>query len=189
MNIAFQILYNYIMSKSLKKRKEYDTYIDIEEISSKVKPRILKILSDMGYHLLNMELKRGKVLTLEIEIFSKDRNISLKDCEKVSNVVSRVLDIEDPIPLSYNLVVSSPGVNRVLKNTREYEIFAGREVEVRVRNFSNYNLDKDTFTARLLGVDGDVVKFEIPEREVWIDLSDITYVKLHFDLGKYFGGV
>ncbi|MCS7299156.1 MAG: hypothetical protein RMJ37_04225 [Spirochaetia bacterium] len=177
------------MSKSLRKQKEHDTYIDIEGISSMVKPKILKVLSDMGYHLLNMELKRGKVLTLEIEIFSKDKNISLKDCEKVSNVVSRVLDVEDPIPLRYNLVVSSPGANRVLKNTREYEMFAGRDVEVKVKNFSSYNLTKDTFTAKILGVDGDVVKFEFSDREVWIDLSDITYVKLHFDLGKYFGGV
>lgn len=176
------------MSKSLRKQKEHDTYIDVEGITNTVRPKILKVLNDMGYHLLNMELKRGKVLTLEIEIFSKDRNISLKDCERVSNVVSRVLDIEDPIPFRYNLVVSSPGANRVLKNTREYEIFAGREVEVKVKNFSSYNLTKDTFTAKILGVDGDVVKFEFPEREVWIDLSDIVYVKLHFDLGKYLGG-
>ncbi|MEN2997981.1 MAG: hypothetical protein ABDH28_02960 [Brevinematia bacterium] len=163
-------------------------YVDAEEIRSKVLPGITKIVEEMGYELVELKVRKGKVLSLEIEIYSRERNISLRDCERVSSVVSRVLDMEDPIPVRYNLVVSSPGVDRVFRSEREYRIFTGREVEVKVNNFQNYNLSREVNTGKLIGIDNDVVKFEINGREVWVDFSDIVYTKLYFDVGKYFGG-
>ncbi|MFN4245311.1 MAG: ribosome maturation factor RimP [Brevinematia bacterium] len=179
------------MSKNLNRgKKEKDVYFDLEEIKDKILlPKISKILCDMGYDLVNLEIKKGRTINLEIEIYSKNRSISLKDCEKVSNVISRILDIEDPIPLSYNLVVSSPGVNRKLKSLREYEIFSGCEVEVKINNFESYNLKKDLNIGVLVGVDGDIIKFNIDDREVWVDVSDIAYTKLYFDVSRYFGGM
>ena len=178
------------MSKSLnRKDKKTYTYIDTEEIKNEILPKVTKLLKEMGYELVDLEIRKGKSINLEIEIYSKNKNISLKDCEKVSNIISRMLDLEDPIPVSYNLVVSSPGVNRKLKNLKEYEIFSGRDVEVKISNFENYNLKSELSIAKLIGIDKDIVKFDIDGKEVWIDISDIIYTKLHFDVSKYFGGV
>ncbi len=178
------------MSKSLnRKDKKTYTYIDTEEIKNEILPKVTKLLKEMGYELVDLEIRKGKSINLEIEIYSKNKNISLKDCEKVSNIISRMLDVEDPIPVSYNLVVSSPGVNRKLKNLKEYEIFSGRDVEVKISNFENYNLKSELSIAKLIGIDKDIVKFDIDGKEVWIDISDIIYTKLHFDVSKYFGGV
>ncbi|MCX8029134.1 MAG: hypothetical protein N2712_03970 [Brevinematales bacterium] len=176
------------MSKSLKRDRDEGSYIDIESIKSKINPKIQKLVKDMGYEVVDIDIKRGKTLVFEVEIYSKNKSISLKDCEKVSNVISRLLDVEDPIPTRYNLLVSSPGVDRVFRNPNEYEIFAGKEVEVKLNNFSSYNLSKDVFIAKLIGIEGDVVKFDYNGNEVWVDLSDIVYTKLYFDAKKYFGG-
>ncbi len=177
------------MSRSLKKedRNTYE-YLDVEEIKNKITPKIAKIIKEMGYEFVSIDIKKGKKINLEVEIYSKDHNVSLKDCEKVSNVISRILDVEDPIPVMYNLLVSSPGVNRTLKNEREYEIFSGREVEFKVLNYENYNLDKSENRGILLGIEGDVVKFDLGGKEVWIDISDLAYTRLYFDVSKYFGG-
>jgi ribosome maturation factor RimP len=52
------------------------------------------------------------------------------DCEFVSRAVSAVLDAEDPIPGSYELEVSSPGVERKLGKWQDWQRFAGKKVKV-----------------------------------------------------------
>lgn len=177
------------MSRTSRKEvSSEETYFDAEGVRNKLYPKILKIVRDMGYELVDFTIKKGKQVQVEVEIYLKHRDISIKDCEKVSNVISRVLDVEDLIPVRYNLLVSSPGADRVIKNEREYDIFSGREVEVKVKNFTSYNLDKELNIGTLLGIDNDVVKFEINGKEVWIDISDIEYTSLYLDVDKYFGG-
>lgn len=176
------------MSSRIRKERSTYKHFDVDEVKSKVLPKVVNAVRDMGYELVGFEVKRGRTVSLEVEIYSRERGITLRDCEKVSSVVSRILDVDDPIPVRYNLLVSSPGADRVLKSEREYDIFAGREVEVKVNNFSSYNLAKEVNVGRLVGIEGDVVKFEIDGKEVWIDFSDVVYTKLYFDFGRYFGG-
>ena len=59
--------------------------------------------------------------------------IGLGDCEKVSQAVSALLDVEDPIPGHYDLEVSSPGWNRRLTKAAHFERFAGETVKVEMR--------------------------------------------------------
>lgn len=184
----FCIIKDIYVKKFKKEDRNTYEYLDVEEIKNKITPKIAKIIKEMGYEFVSIDIKKGKKINLEVEIYSKDHNVSLKDCEKVSNVISRILDVEDPIPVMYNLLVSSPGVNRTLKNEREYEIFSGREVEFKVLNYENYNLDKSENRGILLGIEGDVVKFDLGGKEVWIDISDLAYTRLYFDVSKYFGG-
>lgn len=56
--------------------------------------------------------------------------ITLDDCQAVSNALSALLDEEDPIPYSYYLEVSSPGVDRPLVREEDYRRFAGQQVKV-----------------------------------------------------------
>ncbi|MGB9622038.1 MAG: ribosome maturation factor RimP [Brevinematia bacterium] len=177
------------MSKTFRRNvPSEEIYFDVQVVREALYPKILKIVKDMGYELVDFTIKKGKSVVVEVEIYLKHRDISIKDCEKVSNVISRALDVENLIPVRYNLLVSSPGVDRVFRNTREYDVFSGKEVEVKIKNFESYNLTKEVNVGTLLGIDGDVVKFKIGEREIWVDLSDIEYTRLYFDIDKYFGG-
>jgi len=53
--------------------------------------------------------------------------ISHSDCERVSQQLSVILDVEDliPGPAGYTLEVSSPGMDRALKKPADFERFRG----------------------------------------------------------------
>ena len=60
--------------------------------------------------------------------------ISHSDCERVSQQLSVMLDVEDLVPgPSYTLEVSSPGVERKLTKPRDFERFVGKKVKVALR--------------------------------------------------------
>jgi ribosome maturation factor RimP len=56
--------------------------------------------------------------------------IGVEDCERVSRELSALLDVEDPIAVPYQLEVSSPGADRILRTPAHYGRFAGERVHV-----------------------------------------------------------
>jgi ribosome maturation factor RimP len=86
-----------------------------------------------------------------------DDSVSIEDCEHVSRELGTLLDVEDPLPWTYTLEVSSPGLDRPLRDAADYERFAGRLAKVVTAG----PVDNQTaFEGRLRGVDGDAVLLE-----------------------------
>ncbi len=173
---------------NIKKDREA-LYFDAKEVRNSLYPEVLKIVSDMGYELVDFDVRHGKKVEVSLEIYHKEKNISIRDCEKVSNVISRVLDVKDLIPVSYNLVVSSPGADRVLRTDRDFEIFVDRDVEVRIKNYDHYGLTSDYVVGKLVGKEGEIVKVFSEGKEIWFDFSDVRNIRLYFDIHKYLRGV
>ncbi|AGK97447.1 ribosome maturation factor RimP [Clostridium pasteurianum] len=72
------------------------------------------IVMELGYEFYYLEfVKEDGENYLRVYIDNKN-GIGLDDCEKVSRRISEILDGEDPIPDSYYLEVSSPGIFRTL---------------------------------------------------------------------------
>ncbi len=94
-------------------------------IEEKVKKLVKPVVENMGYRLFDVEFKpeRGWVLRI---IADKEGGITIKDCENISKKISALLDVEDIIPFSYFLEVSSPGLDRELTKPEHYEFFVGR---------------------------------------------------------------
>lgn len=89
-------------------------------------------VSQMGYELVDVEFQKEQgnwVLTLYID---KDGGVTLEDCERVSREVEPLIDEKDPIAQSYYLSVSSPGLDRPLKNERDYTRSMGKDIVVRL---------------------------------------------------------
>jgi ribosome maturation factor RimP len=84
--------------------------------------------------LVDAEYQRepgGTVLRLFID---RDGGVSLDDCQSASRMLEPVFEsqgIDELIPGPYNLEVSSPGLFRALKRTRDYERALGRRVKIR----------------------------------------------------------
>ena len=84
-----------------------------------------------------------------------EESVSIEDCEQVNREMSTILDVEDPLPFAYTLEVSSPGLDRPLRDARDYARFAGRLAKVVVSQAID---NQKAFEGRLRGVDeGDVL--------------------------------
>jgi len=107
------------------------------------------IIENMGLELLDVEFtsEEGRTI-LRVTIYEPD-GVTLDDCVAVDRTVGPILDELDPIPGSYNLEVSSPGLERRLKRDKEYQIFSGRLCRVNLYGPVN---GKRTFEGILLGL-------------------------------------
>jgi len=87
--------------------------------------------SRQGVEVVDVEYvkERGEYF-LRVYI-DKPGGVGLDDCEAFSELMGELLDAVDPIPGSYSLEISSPGIERPLKKERDFERFAGRLVAIK----------------------------------------------------------
>ena len=100
-----------------------------DELRSLLEPTV----ENMGYELVDLEFRIGGRDGVVRAFIDHPDGITLDDCEKVSRVISALLDIEDPLPGHYNLEVSSPGLDRKLTKVEHFQRFAGETVKVQMR--------------------------------------------------------
>lgn len=124
-------------------------------VAEKVNDMVLPIVESKAFELVDVEyLKEGSNWYLRIYI-DKDGGITIEDCESVSKEVSDLLDKVDPIPNSYILEVSSPGLERPLKKDNDFEKYKGETVEIKL--FSPFE-GKNIYEGELVGLrDGNII--------------------------------
>ncbi|MFZ0470221.1 MAG: ribosome maturation factor RimP [Thiogranum sp.] len=128
----------------------------------------------LGFELVGVEFIHGKSGLLRVYIDHPD-GISVDDCQAVSHQVSGVLDVEDPIRGEYTLEVSSPGLDRPLFQARDFERFAGNQVNVRLLAPVN---GRRKFKGVLGGLrDGQVV-LQMDDEELVVALDEIDRARL-----------
>jgi len=90
--------------------------------------------------------------------------ISHSDCERVSQQLSVILDVEDliPGPAGYTLEVSSPGMDRALKKPADFERFSGRLAKI---STSEPVGEMKFFEGRLAGFADGKVRMELKGKE------------------------
>lgn len=133
------------------------------------------VVGAMGYELLGVEFHPqpgGALLRLYID---RDGGITLDDCQRTSEQVSGVLDVEEPIAGHYVLEVSSPGVDRPLFSADQFARHAGSRVRIQIEAALD---GRRKFTGRLLGVRGDQVVIEEDGNEIGIPLEQIEKARL-----------
>ena len=137
---------------------------------------IVPSLEAMGYRIVRTVFTGGRGATLQVMAErADDTAMSVDDCSLVSQTVSALLDVADPIAESYQLEVSSPGIDRPLFRPEDYERFAGFEAKLELHQ----PLDgRRRFRGRLLGLDGDAVKVNLGAEIVRLPFAGIARAKL-----------
>lgn len=134
-----------------------------------------------GLELVNLEwagpVGRG---VLRLIIDRPDGAVSHRDCEVMSRQLGTLLDVEDLVEGRYTLEVASPGLDRRLYKPADYDRFRGRRVKVRLRQPAP-GLGRK-FQARLGGLAGGVVSFEVDGHAVEVPYDDIDAVNLVVEL-------
>lgn len=133
-------------------------------------------LAATGFEVVRVLFMGQHRPVLQIMIERSDRRaLSVDDCAEVSRTVSALLDVEDVIPGSYTLEVSSPGIDRPLTRPEHFARFAGFEAKLETR----FPLDgRKRFTGRLLGLEGERVRIATAEGEMALPLADVQRAKL-----------
>ena len=112
----------------------------------------------LGFDLVAVELGGGRShRTLRVYIDCRG-GITVDDCADVSRHLSALLDVEDPLPGSYTLEVSSPGLDRPLVSPDDFRRFRGETIKVRMHAPV---AGRRNFTGRLLDVVDDHVVVEV----------------------------
>src|ERR1700691_3510039 len=83
------------------------------------------VLADLGYRLVRVRISGAAGCTVQIMAERPDGTMTIEACEAASRALSPVLDVADPIEGSYQLEISSPGIDRPLVRRSDFERYAG----------------------------------------------------------------
>lgn len=142
-----------------------------------------RVARSEGLEVFDVEWKIGKQRFLRVYL---DRlpgpdnpeglGVSHNDCQRVSEQLGVILDVEDLVPgPSYILEVSSPGLDRKLIKPADYARFVGRRAKV----WLNEPVGNQKFLeARLAGYEDGQVKLTVRDREIAVPYSAIQKANL-----------
>jgi ribosome maturation factor RimP len=124
-------------------------------------PKPAAVISDAVGQFLRQD--SGQVGAAEV-VHDPYPKISHADCERVSQQLSVILDVEDliPGPAGYTLEVSSPGMDRALKKAADFERFKGRLAKI---STSEPVGEAKYFEGRLAGFADGKVRMELKGKE------------------------
>jgi ribosome maturation factor RimP len=134
------------------------------DVVQRVREAAARVAASHGLDIFEVQFRReaqGMVLRVLIDrpgpSATADESVSVEDCAGVSRDLSALLDVEDLVATAYVLEVSSPGLDRPLRQIDDYRRFAGRRAKIVMSD----PVDGQTyFKGRLGGTDGDVVVIE-----------------------------
>jgi ribosome maturation factor RimP len=101
----------------------------VNDLEERVRSLAEPVLSKHGAELVDVQVRRGRTQLVRI-VADQPGGISLDVCARVSEELSRLLDVDDPIQGRYTLEVTSPGLDRPLRTETDFRKNAGRNVKV-----------------------------------------------------------
>ncbi|HWQ88425.1 MAG TPA: ribosome maturation factor RimP [Desulfitobacteriaceae bacterium] len=126
-------------------------------VEERVRVLVEPVIKAKGLELDDVEyVKAGAYWYLRLFI-DKDGGVDIDDCSRASHAVSELLDKSDIIRQSYILEVSSPGLERSLKKTEDFERYRGKLVAVET---NKPHKGYQEFSGYLLGLENEEIILE-----------------------------
>jgi ribosome maturation factor RimP len=150
---------------------------------------VSRTVAQLGFELIDFEVaNRGKLLRVFIDKLNpKDKkdSVNIDDCVLVSNQLGNVLTVEHDIDYD-RLEVSSAGMDRVLRNEKDFLRFLGERAQVKLKvgikdhatKSVETSLPRKTFLGVLKGVDNQHLMLECDGVEYALPLSSIDKARL-----------
>lgn len=149
-----------------------------------VRALVEPIVQARGFGLWDLEWT-GSILRVFIEHPAQAKDplagVTLDDCAHVSRAVSLALDEADLVPGAYDLEVSSPGLDRPLRNAHDFKRQVGRLAKCKLKEAATDG--QMAFRGTILSVVGDAVEMEVDGNRFSVALANIREAKLVFEVG------
>ena len=143
-----------------------------------VEALVRPVVEQAGLELVDVAFLREsghRVLRVTID---RDGGVDLDTISGTSERLSRRLDLEDELPGPYTLEVSSPGIERPLRTTRDFERRVGEKVKVK----TSVPVDGSrTHSGTLTAASEDEVTVATDTGEHRITRKDISSARTVFD--------
>ena len=151
-----------------------------EDIPAKVTSMLEEFTEGRELEIYNVIYKKegpGWVLRVFLDkpMGAESEYVSIEECEEVTRYLSDKLDELDFIDRSYNLEVSSPGLDRELIRESDFVRFAGREVEV--KTYQQIEGSKN-FEGTLVAKQDDIVIIDVGGKRLEIPADKISKINL-----------
>jgi ribosome maturation factor RimP len=155
-------------------------------VEEQVRGIAARVAASYGLEIFEVQYRRegpGMVLRIQIDrpgpAASAEESVSVEDCAKVSRDLSAIFDVEDVVPTSYTLEVSSPGLDRPLRRAEDYSRFSGRRAKLVMRQPVD---GQSFFRGTLGGVEANDVLIDGEDgRRHRVPLSVITRANLEVE--------
>jgi ribosome maturation factor RimP len=148
-----------------------DDAVPTDQIEEVVTP----VLRDYGLELVDLEwrpLRPRGVLRLFVD---KPGGVAIGDCERVSREIGDVLDAAALIEASYDLEVSSPGLDRLLRKDREFRWAVGKRLRCWLAGGREVR-------GRLVAAEPDRLVLEHDGARVELPRADVTKARLEAEV-------
>jgi ribosome maturation factor RimP len=137
-----------------------------------------QIADDQGVELFDIEiLGKGKLLVRTM--IDKTDGITLDDCERFSKSFAAVLDVENLIHGPYTLEVSSPGIDRPLRNLDDFKKNKGKLARIITKEKV---ADQNFFIGRIGEISDSSIRLLVNDREIVVFFDDISKARLEIEL-------
>jgi ribosome maturation factor RimP len=147
----------------------------VTELLRRIEDIVAPTVVGMGYELVRVAMSKGGTLQIMIEP-ADGRAMDVEGCAVMSRALSAVLDVEDPIPSTYTLEVSSPGIDRPLTRPKDYARWAGHLARLET---AEPVAGRRRFKGTLLGLSDDMVRLRLDDgTETAVPLSAVSRAKL-----------
>lgn len=150
----------------------------IQNISEMIKPVLEQ------YECYEDEIvyeKENNEWYLRIFIEKINGSLDMDTCVAVSEKISELLDLHDPIKGEYYLEVSSPGAEKPLKNLEQVCMSIGKYVYIKLKNPMK-GLGDDELYATILDVEGETLHLEYLvkniKKHIDIDYDAVKFIRL-----------
>lgn len=147
-------------------------------LEGRIADMIVEPLEAQGYELVRVQVMGTETPTVQIMADRADGSgFTVEDCEKISRLLSAVLDVEDPIDSAWTLEVSSAGIDRPLTRTKDFNAYTGFDARIEL-NFPDA-ANRKRYTGKLVGADTTTAKLTLENGEtVEIARDNIRKAKL-----------
>lgn len=144
-------------------------------INKEIEEKLEKSIQSLGCELYDISFfKENGADILRVSIMAQNGKTTLDICQKVSEMISPLLDVYELISNNYTLEVSSPGIERVLKTPRHFKLSMGERVQVKinVEMKATEEQKNEVFEAIIQSVNSEGVSFKIVKDNELVDLNN-----------------
>jgi ribosome maturation factor RimP len=145
------------------------------EIIQKVREIAIPILEREGMELVDIEYQREKQGWVLRVYIHKPGGVTIEDCALISEMLGKELDFYDPIPHSYILEISSPGLDRPLVKINDFK----RNIGEKVRIFLKESYEGKRFLeAKIINVEKDEIIIDVDGKILNLPIDSIHHAKI-----------